>query len=226
LKAVIKKMLLSIGADVCGVANIDRFCESPEGFSPIDVYKNCNSVITFGIALPIGLSQVDPRIIYGHYNELSCIEADRIAFISAKEIERRFNCVAVPLPCDSPYEYWDSDNLTGRGLISMKHAAILSGLGALGKNTLLINPQYGNLLTIGAILTDLELESDDLSGEICIRGCTRCIDNCPTHAIKDGTVNQRLCRNYTYGKTERGFSTVNCNICRNVCPLKSGLKTT
>ena len=39
----------------------------------------------------------------------------------------------------------------------MKHTAVLCGIGALGKNTLLLNPQYGNELTIGVILTDLNL---------------------------------------------------------------------
>jgi epoxyqueuosine reductase QueG len=37
----------------------------------------------------------------------------------------------------------------------MKHAAVNAGIGALGKNTLLINKKYGNRLVIGAILTTL-----------------------------------------------------------------------
>lgn len=219
---IIKQLILSCGADVCGIAGIERFSDVPIGFSPCDIYKDCKSVITIGIAIPKGLTKVESRIIYGHFNGNSCIEVDRVALKAAKELEKRFGCFAVPLPCDSPYEYWDSDTFTGRGLISMKHAAVFSGLGSLGKNTLLINPVYGNLLTIGAILTDLELESDELCSDLCINCCTRCLDSCPVHAIQNGSVNQKLCRNYAYGETERGFSTVECNRCRSVCPLKYG----
>lgn len=224
MKDTIKRLILSYGADVCGIANIDRFSDSPIGFSPCDIFENCKSVITFGMALPKGLTKVNPRLIYGHFNEYSCMEVDRIALKGAKEIEKQFNCSAVPMPCDCPLEYWDNSSMTARGLISMKHAAVFSGLGSLGKNTLLINPIYGNLMTIGAILTDLELESDELCGDLCINGCTKCLDSCPVHAIQNGSVNQKLCRNHTYGKTERGFSTVDCNKCRSVCPLKYGMK--
>ena len=126
------------------------------------------------------------------------------------------------MPCDNPYEYWDEDKLEGKGLISMKHTAILCGIGALGKNTLLLNPKYGNELTIGAILTDLDLKSDDLCENTCMKECHKCIENCPVGAIQDGKVVQKLCRNNAYGKTKRGFDTVECNKCRKVCPMRYG----
>lgn len=222
VKERIKQILLKNGADVCGVANIDRFGEAPRGFSPRDLFLQCRSVITFGIALPKGLIAVEPRLIYGHYNGFSCNVADEVSFRTAKMLEKVYNCLAVPLPSDSPYEYWDSDASRGRGLISMKHAAVLSGIGTLGKNSMLLNPDYGNMLTIGAILTDLDLPSDNLCEDICISGCSKCVRACPVHAIADGRVNQKLCRANTYGKTARGFDTVDCNKCRAVCPMKYG----
>lgn len=222
MKEKIKQLILKNGADVCGVANIDRFDQAPEGFSPLDIYPQCKAVITFGIALPKGLTFVEPRLVYGHYNGFSCTEADRISFQTAKRMEKEFGCFVVPLPSDSPYEYWDSDASCGRGLISMKHAAVLSGIGALGKNSMLLNPRFGNLLTIGALLTDLDLPSDTLCENICIDGCTKCVSACPVHAIENGSVNQKLCRTNTYGKTARGFETVDCNTCRAVCPMRYG----
>lgn len=218
----IKDCFLNQGADVCGIANIDRFDRAPEGFSPLDLFSECRSVIVFGLTLPRGLTLVKPRLMYSYFNAFSCSEADRISFDAAKKMENEYHCLAVPLPCDSPYECWDSDTLHGRGLISMKHAAVLAGIGALGKNTLLINPRFGNLLTIGAVLTDLNLPSDELCGDICISGCTKCIDACPVHAIENGGINQKQCRLNTYGKTAKGFETVDCNKCRVVCPVKYG----
>ena len=218
----IKQIVLSFGADVCGIANIERFAKEREGFSPLDILPDCQSVIVFGVVLPKGLTKVEPRLVYGHFNSLSCLEVDKISFQVSKRLERGYDCIAVPVPCDSPYEYWDNNSLHGRGLISMKHAAAASGIGSIGKNSLLINPQYGSLLTIGALLTNLDLASDKLCDEMCIAGCTKCIDSCPAGAIENGAVNQKLCRLHTYGKTDRGFDTVDCNLCRVVCPMRFG----
>lgn len=220
-----KQILLKCGADVCGIAGIERFVSAPAGFSPRELYRECRSVLVFGKALPKGLTKVDSRLLYGHYNTFLCSEVDRVALQGAKRLEEELGATAVPLPCDAPYEYWEKETLTGKGLLSMKHSAVLAGLGTLGKNSLLIHPKYGNLLTLGAILTDLELRSDALCEEVCIRGCRRCVDACPVHAIHNGIVDQSLCRPHSYGKTARGFETVDCNRCRVVCPVCCGLHT-
>ena len=222
MKKQIKEFILGLGADACGVANIDRFYEAPVGFHPKNIFSDCKSVIVFGIALPKGLTKVSPRLIYSHFNNSTCPQVDWIAFRAAKEIELLYSGYAVPLPSDDPYEYWDPERLEGRGLISMKHAAVFAGLGTLGKSTLLLNEEYGNLLTLGAILTDLNLESDPLAENICIEKCSLCIQNCPTQALDGDYANQEKCRPNTYGTNARGFDIVNCNKCRTICPMRFG----
>ena len=224
MKKQIRDYVLSIGADVCGFANIDRFCGSPEGFHPKDIFPECESVIAFGIALPKGLTKVDPRLIYGHFNESIYPQLDWISFQTAKEIERLYGGYVVPMPSDDPYEYWNQDRLEGRGLISMKHAAVLAGIGTMGKNTLLLNENFGNMLALGAILTDLELESDPLAESLCIDGCDLCLRSCPSKALDGNSADQMKCRPNTYGKNARGFAVVNCNRCRTVCPMRFGKK--
>jgi epoxyqueuosine reductase len=224
LKEKIRALALELGADVCGFAGIERFADAPRGFSPSDVYAECRTAIVFGVAMPKGLLKVDPRLIYNYFNEAVIDgEIDRISFRLAREIERRFGCAAVPVPCDAPYEYWDAEQMEGRGLLSMKHAAVCAGLGALGKNTLLLNGTFGNMLNIGAVLTDAALPSDPPQESICIQSCTKCVDGCPAGAIRNGVVVQKLCREHTYGrKTARGYDTTECNLCRAVCPVAFG----
>ena len=224
MESQIKEFILNLGADVCGIANINRFADAPAGFHPKDIFASCKSVIVFGIALPKGLTKVESRLIYGHFNYKVCPEVDLIAFKAAKEIERVHGGYAVPLPSDGPYEYWDAEKLEGRGLISMKHAAVLAGIGTLGKSTLLLNEKYGNLLTLGAILTELDLVSDPFAESICIKDCSLCIKNCPSQALNGQIANQGQCRPNTYGTNARGFDTVNCNKCRVVCPMGLGRK--
>ena len=222
MKEHIREIVLSYGADLCGFANIDRFDNVPYGYRPSDIYADCKSVVAFAVALPRGLANVNPRLIYGHFNYISCAEVDRIAFKAAKKMEENYRCVVVPMPCDNPYECWDSEKMEGAGLMSMKHIAVQAGLGVIGKSSLLINEHYGNMVTLGAILTSLELPSDRLSKNICSPDCRKCIEACPAHAIENDAVNQKLCRINTYGKTERGFDTVDCNKCRIVCPINCG----
>ena len=214
----IKQYALENGADVCGIGAIERFESFPQGFSPTDIWNKCKSVIAFGIALPKGLFDVEARLIYAHYNELICTVMDELLLKTAKKLEETYNCHAVPMPADGPYEYWDAERMHGKGLVSMKHAAVACGLGEIGKSTLLLNETYGNRLVLGILLTDLELESDPLVTGICIKGCTKCIDNCPVHAITEDGVNQKACRTNTYGTNARGFGTVDCNRCRAMCP--------
>jgi epoxyqueuosine reductase QueG len=105
----------------------------------------------------------------------------------------------------------------------MKHAAVLAGLGTLGKNTLLLNRDYGNLLVIGAVLTNLDIESDEPAESICIEDCNLCIKNCPAGALDGQRAVQKACRTNAYGTNKRGFGTVDCNKCRTICPRRFGV---
>lgn len=219
----IKKIFLELGADVCGVANVTAFDGAPEGFRPTDIYPACKSVIVFAKPLPKGSVVVNPRIVYERFNEMGKIELDRIAYHAASRIEATYrDAVVVPIPGDNPYDSWNPEKMEGRGLISMKHAAALAGIGTIGKSTLLLNRRYGNLLGLGAVLTNLDLPTDPPAETVCLKNCRVCIDQCPVHAISEHGVNQQLCRKQAYGTNSRGFSVVNCNKCRAACPRVFG----
>ena len=225
MKEEIRAIVQNCGADVCGIASIERFKDAPAGFSPTDIYKDCKSVIAFGVALSKGLYEINPRLLYSHFNgEVLTSWIDIIALRASEKIEEKFGVMAVPVPCDSPVDYWEEETLTAKGMISMKHTAVQCGLGQLGKSTLLVNPKYGNRLTIGAILLNVEMESDPISENICLPGCHLCEEKCPVQAIQNGSVQQKKCRPNTYGVSEGGYPIVNCNVCRNICPMKFGKK--
>lgn len=225
MKEAIRKKVLDLGADVCGFAGIERFIEAPAGFHPYDLYRDCQVVVVMGFALPKGLYEVKPDLLYGYFNNLTIPKIDQILMMAARIIEDTYNATAVPVPCDWPYDYWNSEEMEGRGLISMKHAAVNAGLGTMGKNTMLLNEAFGNRLTVGAILSDLKITSDSYAEPLCLEGCTRCLTSCPAQALNEGTVTQKLCRRNTYGTNAKGFETVLCNTCRSVCPVRFG-KTT
>ena len=57
-----------------------------------------------------------------------------------------------------------------------------SGLGWVGKNTLLINKEQGSFFFLAEMIIDLDLDFDGPIKDYC-GTCTKCIDACPTEAI-------------------------------------------
>jgi len=127
-------------------------------------------------------------------------------------------------PTDVPYLYWDADNKHGMGIISMRHSACNAGLGILGRNTLLINRELGNLVYIGAILTDLAADPDPIVDDFdCPPNCRLCLEACPVQALDGFTVIQKLCREYSTLEHPRGWDLYTCSRCRQVCIYKNGI---
>jgi len=104
-----------------------------------------------------------------------------------------------------------------------------SGLGFIGKNTLLINKKGGSFFFIGHIILDHELVYEDSSPANYCGTCNLCIDACPTGALEAFTVDARKCISYLTieyrgdslpdeqkGKFEDWI--FGCDICQDVCP--------
>jgi epoxyqueuosine reductase len=220
----IKQLIKDLGADLCGIASVDRFKDAPEGFHPIDIYPECKSVIVFLKRTPISSIYAVNCIPYTFVNSMIMYNIDNLIIeILYKLEELGIRCV--PIPSDDPYEYWDPEKSYGRAILSLRHAGYLSGLGSLGKNTLLINDVYGNMIQIGAILVDIELKADPIATyEGCNNSCRICIESCPQKALDGETVNQALCRPLSNYKHEKGYILKKCNICRIKCPNAFGIK--
>ncbi len=222
MENIIKRPVMHLESADCGIANVNRFSGAPDGFHPEDIYLDCRSVIVFIKRLPKGLLAVNTRICYLHATDVNVFELDRIACQASIDIEQ-LGGWSVPLPVDSPYDFYDTQTLTGRGLLSMQHAVKPAGLWSLGKNTMLIHKKYGNMVNIGALLTNLDLTLDTLSRYLYIPQCRLCIGACPQHAIDGVTVDQSLCRPNTMDVNARGYDVYNCNRCRIVCPRCFGV---
>ncbi len=45
--------MFALGADLCGIASIDRFANAPKGYHPLDVFTACKSVISLRYRYPV-----------------------------------------------------------------------------------------------------------------------------------------------------------------------------
>jgi len=219
----IKSTALEFGADICGIAPVDRFSSAPKGFHPNDVYSDCQSVLVFAKKLPVESLFASSCIPYTYINRIIIEEVDRLTLTLSRKLE--YLAVRnVPVPSDDPSEYWEADRSYARGILSLRHAGHLAGLGVLGKNTLLINDRFGNMIQLGALLLNVKLEGDPIATyEACKEDCQLCIRSCPQSALDGKTVNQQACRPVSNFRNERGFVLKKCWECRRVCPNYSGI---
>jgi epoxyqueuosine reductase QueG len=218
----IKHLACDLGADLCGIAPVERFQDAPAGFRPNDIFAQAKSVVALAKRFPEGPFHSRSPILYTATGDVILQEVTRITVLLCAAIEAETGAQAVPVPSE-PYEYWDAENREGKGLLSLKHAAWLAGLGVITANSLLTNDRYGNRLCLGAALLDIELDGDPIAAyRFDCEPCHLCMDSCPAHAIRDRTVNQKLCRGNSEGKTVKGHSLYVCNACRRVCPRGAG----
>ena len=66
-----------------------------------------------------------------------------------------------------------------------KTVATRAGLGWIGKNCLLVTPQYGPAVRISSLLTDAPLEYDEPVSESRCGACDLCVRKCPAQALKN-----------------------------------------
>jgi epoxyqueuosine reductase len=219
----VKRKAIRYGADICGIAPVERFGGAPQGFHPQDIYPDCRSVVVFACRFPLSTLEVSTNVPYTLVRNKMVDKLDSISFLLSGELEAA-GIVSIPIPSADPYEYWDAVRNHGRGILSLKHAGFLAGLGVLGKNTLLMNEKFGNMLWLGAVLTSVDLEPDQVASyEVCPSECTLCLESCPQHALDGKTIDQKLCREHSNYQTTGGGFVLSCNICRKVCPNRMGL---
>lgn len=219
----IKAHAKQLGANLCGISSIESYYDAPKGFSPIDFMPNTKSVISIAKNVPKTTLYLDSKIPYTVIENELLSETNKIAIQLMLYLESEgFEATIVP---SEPYEYWDDKTQTGKGLLSLKHLAYKSGLGVFGKNQLLYNAKFGNLIKLGAVLTNAILEADEiLDKNICKIGCKLCIDNCPTGAISKTGVNQLKCRSKSTRRTIKSDVIYDCTVCRRVCVNVAGFK--
>lgn len=112
-----------------------------------------------------------------------------------------------------------------------KEWASRSGLGAIGRHTLLIHPEFGPSIFLGFLLSTARIDVPAAPPMIdpCV-GCRRCVVSCPTGAIlPDRSLDPLKCLNYwtieSRGEEipeaigqKLGRALFGCDRCRRVCP--------
>jgi epoxyqueuosine reductase QueG len=226
----------SLGAEIYGVASADKYRELfPNKPQPDKFVDGARSVIIIGlpfsreimdtvakpwlaevhrsgadrVALSEPQAQRPPagaeRYYLGPENEMLVHETSLIGYRLARRLRgnghRAFYFPSVqtePRFKTAPFYYMP--------------AMYAAGLGQLGMNCSIINPEYGPLFRVTAIITDMELPAGEPMGEMYYpecKSCLECIKRCPSKSL-----------NGKYWKNVFGCSAYGCcGTCLSVCPV-------
>jgi len=216
----------SAEADMAGIASVESFNGCPEGSHPTDIFPGCRSIVVFAFKHLDTLARSSNKNCQALSQDLTKHMVMHGAYRIARALEERG---FLGFPVIGSIKIWpfegteDSD-----GRISLRHAAEAAGIGVISRIGIVLTPDFGPRIQLGAVLTDCDLiPTLPLEEDPCI-GCDICIRKCPAGAIENPpvgvrylSVDQDKCLNYRRregGTSPLGY-TNQCALCRSVCPV-------
>lgn len=187
-----KAMAIGMGADLVGVAPVERFEYAPESGKPQYYMHDARCVVVLATRILKGICHVHgtyeqegktigPYMWHG-YSMLNWPNS-WIALQLGKLLEDN-GYEALPFP-PTGFQYRNTEQPD----FYHKHAAVAAGLGEFGFNRLLLTPQFGARQRIISLITNAPLEPDPMyhGAQLCQRKECKdlCVKICPMKAYED-----------------------------------------
>ncbi len=217
----IRQKALKSGADLIGFAPIHRFERYAPEYRPTYTFQSGKTVIVLAI------NMIDPLLdIWIHAPPTTGTGRSELGRAFEDEILRGI-CYRIALFLEQkgfkskvlPYQ---PDLPSGpSGAIYLKDAGVLAGLGVIGKNNLLITPQFGPRIRLRALVTEAELPPNRIITENpWCEDCERCIIACPVKALDNGQYDSEKCLTSPLHRRKLSPNTeLWCTRCSCVCPV-------
>jgi len=205
----IKKYAKECGADLAGVASMDRFEGAPRQMDARYIFPGAKSMIVMGFRHLRGVFRgIEEGTFFTAYSAMgyagiNYIHQPLVLWNVSKMIEDE-GYDALPIPNNFPWTNTNSSGqnpeLTGKMqparsqpvspdkpapdvFLHLRIAAVCAGLGEIGYTKMFLSPQFGPRQRLAAVLTDAPLEPDPLfDGQLCDR-CLECAKACSYGAI-------------------------------------------
>jgi epoxyqueuosine reductase len=242
--AAIKMRAREIGFDLCGVARADAYPELSylhewlaRGYAGEMAWmaRSAERRADVRQVIPGARSVIVTGTLYNTDRPYSSDQPHDVARISRYAwgddyhdvLARRLEALLTWMR-DQAGAPFDARAYVDTGPVQERVYAQYAGLGWIGKNTCLINPELGSWLFLAEIICTLDLEADTEGLEQC-GSCTRCLDACPTGALVDsGVLDSTRCISYltiehrgpvpVEHRPAMGTHVYGCDICQEVCP--------
>jgi len=210
LKEEVKGVLQKKFVDLVGFTTVPDKQKYPpidvlEAKTPHDVMPNARSVIVYGKALLD--SERDVWAVF------SSKEGDTFGAIYGRLIDAGYSLILLLKSKGYEAQHYRAQYL--------KFFASKAGLGCLGKNRLVITPQFGPRIRLWGVLTDAALEPDKpFTEDLCVN-CSKCLTACPAQALTEQGFDRKRCWDNVFSNLKwmkPGIYTW-CSACLDACPV-------
>ncbi len=189
----VKETARRSGADLVGIASVERFTDAPPMRKPEDLMPGAKSVIVAAVRYPLeGVLRIGKPPAYAlpstAYAGAMCRKLERISLDMMSWLEDRgARAMSTPVTWPGSWRVRPYKEMKEplQGMFSHRHAAVAAGLGVFGKHTLTLTPQFGPRQRFISVITDAELPADPMysGSELCPANCHACIKACPLHSL-------------------------------------------
>jgi ferredoxin len=206
----VKRQAAACGADLCGIAPIERFQGAPPQLDPRQIFPAARSVIVLGFRILRGcLRGAEEGTHFIGYNTMGYAGQNWVRMpmvmwnfcrwmedagweaVPVPNIDHWSNTdlhTRAPGPGGGPRPEWSRPVAPGRAApdvwVHFRIAAFAAGLGEIGWGRIFLTPEFGPRQRLGVVLTDADLEADPLYAgpPLCDR-CMACVSDCPGDAL-------------------------------------------
>ncbi len=215
----LKSAAHSAGADLAGIASIDRFDGVPAHHHPRSIFPETRSVIVLGKRIARGclrgVEEGTQFAIYAQYANNWVPDrflASTTVSVAQYLEDHRWEAVPLPyLPVQTPPMGVPvrSGAPAPNVMLDFDEAAVRAGLGRFGLSGEFMTPQFGPRQRLQLILTDAVLDADPLCATVVCDECGECIDACPLNAMDVSQPEER----FVCGMQMR-TARIDWNVCR------------
>jgi len=212
------ELALRSGASLAGIATRDALRGSPSHCETAGATlpETAQAVLVLALHHPMSRPQLDHWGGEGDTRgNLALIKA---AATIAQQAQSELGIRAVPLGYQPT-----------KGGTFLKDAAVLAGLGIIGRSNLLITPEYGPRVRLKALAIEAEvLPTEAQTGfDPCSSCVAPCLAACPQDAFETGTYDRARCRiqmSLDEASTldppdPEGYNISYCRLCETACPI-------
>ena len=197
MKEVIRSKAKELGADLVGFLNLKDY-ESPRSPNPLRYLTTAKSIVVLAFKPLAGAYRYGENTWSKMPSFLYAVESagNTSAYHLAKFMERDYGAESFLIQAHRPFEIDEETFRSPIGSVSLRHAAVQSGLAVWGKNTLALTKEYGPRVMFLGLLNSLDLESDQpINGYDPCRTCQYdCRSTCPGKAFtEEGRVLSHRC---------------------------------
>jgi epoxyqueuosine reductase len=241
----IKARAAELGFDLCGIAPVDSFKELgflrewlARGYAGEMHYldRSADRRSDVRAVMPSARSVICLGTVYNTDRPYSTEIADTSTALVARYawgddyhdvIQRRMDGLVTWMREQSGLEF-EARAYVDTGPVQERVYAQYAGLGWIGRNTCLINPEIGSWLFLSEVICSLPLEADAPALDQC-GTCRLCLDSCPTGAIVAPYVlDSTRCLSYLTIELKGAIPledrdalanhAYGCDVCQEVCP--------